>query len=165
MKNVHLLTPNTRIIKTRIMVRYCDERYVLRSIDRFIERDEIVYFCLVEPFYKKHIRHTGGALCTCQDNGRGYSLMKILLNIPTAANVMQDATFQNNRRFLSFGKTQSMLYSFFTTMVGYSVLHWIRIFLENIRFYDLSGRVLLQRVARTIYEGSTHRFVRYRIHE
>lgn len=121
MKNVHLLTPNTRIIKTRVMIRYCDERYVLRSIDRFIERDKIVHFCFVEPFYKKHIRHTGGAFFTCLDNGRGYSLMKILLNIPTAANVMQDATFQNNRRFLSFGKTQSMLYSFFTTMVGYSV--------------------------------------------
>lgn len=45
-----------------------------------------------------------------------YSLMNILLNMPTAANVMQDATFHKIRRFLSLGKTQSMLYSFFVAI-------------------------------------------------
>lgn len=44
--------------------------------------------------------------------------MNILLNIPTAAKVMQEATFQNTLRFLSLGSTQSMLYSLFTTILA-----------------------------------------------
>lgn len=46
--------------------------------------------------------------------------MNILLNMPTAAKVMQDATVHKVRRFLSLGNTQSMLYSFFTAIVRIS---------------------------------------------
>lgn len=122
--NYTVHTPNSRIVKARVVIRNCNKRYVLGSIDRLVKRDEVVYFCLVEPFYKN-------SKCTCHDlpevsltrmdEERWYLLMKILLNIPTAAMVMQDATFQNICRFLSLGKTQSMLYSFFMAMVGYGV--------------------------------------------
>jgi len=57
---VDLHTPNARIIKTRIMIRYCNERYVVGSIDCSVKWDEVVHFCFVEPFYKTQICHTGG---------------------------------------------------------------------------------------------------------
>lgn len=49
--------------------------------------------------------------------------MNILLNMPTAAKVMQEATVHKVRLFLSLGSTQSMLYSFSTAIVvGYGVM-------------------------------------------
>ena len=127
-------TPNARIIKARVMIRHCNERYVIRSIDRFVEWDKVVHFRFVEPFYKNTHTAVQEVSLTHMDETSGYSLMKILLNIPTAANVIQDATFQNICRFLSLGKTQSMLYSFFTTMFGCSVLHQIWIFVQKYQF-------------------------------
>lgn len=55
-------------------------------------------------------------------DGERHLLMNILLKIPTAANVMQEATVHRARRFLSLGSTQSMLYSFFAAISSATTL-------------------------------------------
>jgi len=156
MKDVYYLhTPNTRIIKTRVMIRYCYERYMLGSIDCFVEWDEIVNFCFVEPFYKKtNIAYRRSSL---------HVLIK-------DANTYWWKSCWIYRRQLMWCKTRRSKISVDSWVLAkpnqcctlslrpWLVLHRIRIFLKNIYLHDLfSSRVLL--AARTIYEGSTHRFV------
>lgn len=68
------------------------------------------------------------------------SLMNILLKMPTAASVMQDATVHRVRRFRSLGKTQSMLYSFFTNISRrYACIFSSETFCVFYYWYRLSG--------------------------
>lgn len=89
---------------------------MLGSIDRFVKRNEVVHFGLVEKFWEQRKRDDFTPVQEVESDAGPHSLMNILLNMPTAANVMQDATFHRICRFLSLGKTQSMLYSFLTAI-------------------------------------------------
>lgn len=46
-------TPNSWIVKTRIVIRNRYERYMVRPIDRFVKGDKVIHFCLVKKFYNR----------------------------------------------------------------------------------------------------------------
>lgn len=48
-----VLTPYSGVVETRIVVGDRYERYVVGSIDRFVEGNQVVHFHLVEPFWKR----------------------------------------------------------------------------------------------------------------